>query len=268
MRQINDFERLILGRIKTYYDRGITPNLASVIDPQLTNKDIFLDFVNNNVEIRADYNLYTQGTLIDEIKQLTLEIVVTVNLLRDLQSFGYISIFQEAPTPQNIRYGQLVVGNNYITSTMHDENIKKLLLDYSLKSIIVGQPLITFINNNFKTNDEINTERVNLQTAHDSAVNKRNLKIAVIALIISTVLSFWEIYNGTMEVKYGKMQVEQEQAVKLNDAQLKTLLKNSNKIIVKTIKTDSIENVITKHKKVNTETLEIPKKCKRIIIEF
>ena len=244
MRQINDFEKIILRRIKAYHDRGITPNLASIIDPQLSNKDIFLDFANNNVDIRADYNLYTQGTLINEINQLTLEIVVTVNLLQDLQKFGYISLFQDAPTPQNIRYGQLANGNHYITSTINDNNVKKLLLDFSLKSIIIGQPFMTFIDNNFKTNDEINTERTNLQATHDSAVNTRNLKIAVIALIISTSLNFWEIYNSTMEVQYGRMQIEQEQTVKLNNTQLKTLLNHYNKIINDTLK----------------QTIEIPQK--------
>ena len=223
MREINDFEKDILRRIIHYHNNGIVPNVASILDHRLENKDIFLDYQNNAAEIRADIQYYNQGTLVDEVRTLTLEIITVVNLLKDLQNHSYVSLFLEAPLPNNIRYGQLVNGNAFVSATIHDPNVKNLLLDYSLKSILVGQPLIDFVTNDYRTNEQVQADNEKAQALSDSRINKRNLYIAVVALVISTLLSFWEIYNGTQEIKYGKMQVEQEQNVRLNDNQQKSL---------------------------------------------
>ncbi|KAF2338029.1 hypothetical protein [Flavobacterium ginsenosidimutans] len=223
MREINNFEREILRRIIYYHNNGIVSNVASIIDYRLANKDIFLDYKNDLAEIRADMQFYNQGTLEDEVRILTLEIVTVVNLLKDLQNSSYVSLFLEAPLPIQIRYGQLVIGHAFVSATIHDPNIKSLLLDYSLKSILVGQPLVDFVDNDYKTNEQVQADRERAQVISDSKINKRNLYIAVGALVISTILSFWEIHIGIQEVKYGKMQVEQEQNVKLNDSQQKSL---------------------------------------------
>lgn len=222
MREINDFEKDLLRRIIHYHNNGIVSNVASILDHRLVNKDIFLDYQNNLTEIRADLQFYNQGTLIDEVRTLTIEIVSVVNLLKDLQNHSYVTLFFEAPLPNQIRYGQLVNGNTYVSATIHDPTVKTLLLNYSLKSILVGQPLIDFVNNDYRTNEQVQIDNEKAQTLADSRINKRNLYIAVVALVISTLLSFWEIYNGTQEVKYGKMQVEQEQNVRLNDTQQKS----------------------------------------------
>jgi hypothetical protein len=105
MREINNFEKDILRRIIHYHNNGIVSNVASILDHRLVNKDIFLDYQNNSAEIRADIQFYNQGTLIDEVRTLTLEIVTVVNLLKDLQNHSYVSLFLEAPLPNNINKG-------------------------------------------------------------------------------------------------------------------------------------------------------------------
>lgn len=256
MRQINNFEKGILRRIIHYHNNGIIPNLCSVIDPRLANKDIYLDFVAGTAEIRADVQFYNAGTLIDEVRGLTLEIVTAVNLLRDLQNNSYVTLFLEAPLPNNIRYGQLVTGNAFIPATINDPTVTSLLLDYSLKSILVGQPLIDFVNNDFRTDEKVQADEEKVQTIHESSVNRRNLNIAVIALVLSTLLTFWEIYNGTQEVKYGKMQVEQEQNVKLNESQqhaIENKLDENKKILEQT------KEVLQEIKKIETVKMQTPK---------
>lgn len=247
MRQINNFEKEILRVIIQYHNRGIIANLASVIDPRLSNKDIYIDFVAGTAEIRADFQFYTQGTLIDEVRGLTLEIVTTVNLLRDLQNNSYITLFLEAPLPKNARYGQLETGNRYVSAAINDPTVTSLLLDYSFKSILVGQPLIDFVKNYFRTDEKVQADQEKVQAVHESSINRRNLNIAVIALVISTLLTFWEIYNETQEVKYGKKQVEQEQNVKLNE-----------------IQQQAIENKLDENKKMLEQTKEVLQEIKKI----
>ena len=92
---------------------------------------------------------------------------------------------------------------------------------------------------------------------HDSSVNGRNLIIAVIALVFSTLLAFWEIYNGTQEVKYGRMQVEQEQNVRLNDSQQQAI---ENKLDESKIILEQARDILQELKKleaVKTKTLNL-----------
>lgn len=254
MRQINDFEKAILRAIIQYHDNGIIPNLSSVIYPRLVNKDIYLNFDARTVEIRADTVFYNLGTITEEVRSITFEIVTAVNLLRDLQNNGYVTLFRESTWLGNIRYGQLVQGNSFIPATINDPDVTSLLLDYSLKSILVGQPLIDFVNNEFRTAEKVQADEEKAQALHDSSVNKRNLNIALIALILSTLLTIWEIYNGTQEVKYGRMQVEQEQNVKLNDSQQLTIENklDESKIILK--QTKDILQEIKKLETAKTQT--------------
>ncbi|MHC1733829.1 MAG: hypothetical protein AB9888_17595 [Bacteroidales bacterium] len=239
MRQINDFEKDILKRIVNYYNRGIVPNLASVIDPYLANKDIHLDFVANTAEIRADIQYYNQGTLIDEVRSLTLRIVTAVTLLKYLQDNGFLTIFNEATQQQNQeRYGQLIQGQNFVTATIPDTNVKNLLLDYSLKSILVSQALIDFVANDFRTKEQVESDR-------DNSINKRNLSIAVIALVASTIIGIGGLLYSRQEDKYGRLQVEQEQKVKLNKVQydnLKNQIDSTNLILKQTnVKLDELK---------------------------
>lgn len=234
MRQINDFEKAILRSIIRYHDDAIIPNLGSLIYSRLENKNIFLDFEAGTAEIRIDVDLYDQGILLDEVRALTLVVVSAVNLLRDLQSNSYVTLFLETPLPEMIEYGQLVSGNVYVSAPIYDPTITSLLLDYSLKSILVGQPLIDFVKNDFRTDEKVQADANTDQALQDSSVNRRNLNLAVIALGLSTLLTIWEICNGTQEVKYGRMQVEQEQNVKLNETQQRAIesrLDESKKIL-------------------------------------
>lgn len=130
-----------------------------------------------------------------------------------------------------IAYGQLPIAEGSVHSDINDPVTTSLLLDYSFKSILVGQPLIDFVNNNFRTHEQIQTSRENF-------TNRRNLQLALIALVASTIMSFGENFNGCREVKYAKLQVEQEQTVRLNNNQV--LFLDSNFQINKT----SLDSVI------------------------
>lgn len=210
MRELNDFEKDILRRIIHFHNNGIILDFASALDHRLVDKAIYMDYRNFSVEIQADAALYTEGILIEQVRTLTAEIVVMVNLLKDLEDHGYLSLFLETGLPPTFRYGQLVHGNEYITAPIYDPNIKDKLLDYSLKSILVGQPLIEFVNNKFLTNAQVRDNQSKAQMITDSRTNKRNLYIAVVALVISTLLSISQIYGNKHEAKHKKRPCRQE----------------------------------------------------------
>src|SRR5580698_4033911 len=106
MRALNDFEKEILRKIIRDRDINSVTCFANIMDSQLEDIDIYLDHANKNVEIRADRQLYNQGTLLDIVREISLEIIITVNLLKYLQENGYIAMFHDAPNTES-RFGQL-----------------------------------------------------------------------------------------------------------------------------------------------------------------
>ncbi len=175
MRAINNFERSIINRILQYHESGITPNIASVIDPLLHDKDIVLDYQNKSVELKADIQFYNQGNITDVVRQITAELVTTVNLLDYLEKNGYVTTYLESSTTGQQRFGQLVQGHNFVNYNFVDPKLIDLLLDYSLKTILVGQSLIDFAKDGYQSKEDLN--------------NRRNIKIALISLIITATLS-------------------------------------------------------------------------------
>jgi hypothetical protein len=219
MKEFNQFEKEIINRIIADYKKGTVPKLISILNPELENKDIYLDFEEETAIIKADINFYSDKTSVEEARKLIAKIVTTVHLLKYLQNEGYLILYNEAVVQGKFfYYGQLIQGNHSHKFPINDLDVKDLLIDYSRKIILVGQPLIEFVKNDFKTEEQIRANK-------ESKTNSRNLSIALIALIVSVFLGvigiFVGIYYGSQEVKYSKVQIEQEQNVKLNDNQLK-----------------------------------------------
>lgn len=126
-------------------------------------------------------------------------------MLEELEKFGYVLTFLEAKPNNPIIFGLFVRGNTPVLFDLVDKRIIDLLLDYSVKTIIVRPSLRAYVTNNFKTDEEIKEEQERISQVEDLRINKRNLKIVMWALIISIVLGINEIYLGYQGVKYGKI---------------------------------------------------------------
>lgn len=86
-----------------------------LIRANLKDKDIALDFQNRTAELRADIQYFHQGQLISVAKEVTVELVTSVNLINDLEKNGYIVTLLEAKAEGQHRYGQLIQNNQYVT---------------------------------------------------------------------------------------------------------------------------------------------------------
>ncbi|MGY8887091.1 MAG: hypothetical protein ACKVGT_09750 [Flavobacteriales bacterium] len=243
MRTLNEFEKSIVRRISDFHNKGIVSNYASIIDHRLQNIDITLDFTNRTVELKADVQFYNQGTLIDVVQQLTYELVTTVNLLQDLENNGYVTTFLQAPNNGQQRYGRLVVGNQSISYQFVDTDLVNLLFDYSFKSILVGQPLVDYVNNEFRTNEEVS--------------QSRNLRIAVYSLIASVILSAIGLYFSYKGLEDKPVEIDKKSLkefkvpIEKTNSQLEVIeqeITNSKTDIIQVIQQDTLKTIEIKKK--------------------
>jgi hypothetical protein len=210
MRKLNAFEKSIINRIVVYHKQGILSNYASIIDHLLQNKDIVLDYQNRTAELHADMQFYQEGQLATVIVEISIELAITTNLLRDLEQNGYVTTLLEVPINGQRRYGQLIEGNTFISYGFVDPRFVDLLLDYSFKSIIVGQSLLDFVKNGYQTNDE--------------KTNKRKLIVAVVALVVSTILNLVSLsYNIYSRAEVKHSQRKAEESIKIDNLQYDTI---------------------------------------------
>jgi hypothetical protein len=97
-----------------------------------------------------------------------------------------------------------VEGKSYTPQEIIDENIKKSLINYSQKTIIISETLREYVRNDFKTPEQIRHDenlkiaKQNLEVAHESIKKVKkglcfsmiSIVIAIIAIITSIYLSF------------------------------------------------------------------------------
>lgn len=176
--------------------------LANVVDQELNNTDVYLDYANNHVEYRFDQNLYNQNPtqFMDFAREFSWRMMRYINLLRDLEKEGMLFMFQESPNVNNSRFGRLFNGNMYISSSINDQEAIGSFLKFSKKTILINQSLIDFEKNNFKTESD-------LKHIESIEYSKKNLALADKSLkssLESLELASQSLESGNGALKYSR----------------------------------------------------------------
>lgn len=165
--------------------------LANIIDRELNNVDIYLDYSNNLVEYRFDKILYDKDP--DEFmffaRDFSWKIMRYVNLLKDLEKVGMLFLYQESPNRGNSRFGRLINNNPFIKSDLNDINAINSIIEYSKKTILINESLVKYVNDGFKTEED-------LKHIESIKYSEKNLKVANESLESS--LTSLEIANKSL----------------------------------------------------------------------
>lgn len=181
MRKLSEEEKIFTRELLRISSISYNVYLSNIVDKELNNIDIFLDYQNQKVEFRFDQNMYQQNpsNFISFTRDFSWKMIRYFNLLRDLEKYGMLFLLQESPTKMNLRFGRLVTGQTFISSSLNDIDIIKLILDYSLKTILINQSLREYVENDFKTEEDIK-HRQNI------GISEENLRIANDSLEIAS----------------------------------------------------------------------------------
>lgn len=163
MRALNSFEKDIIRRIVEQNHRDI----VTLLNPYMLDKDIALDYTTRTAIVHFDQDIYLPNNhygsnrLIDEVLKISDIIISIVGILDYLRQNYYLKLIQGAETPSPPQFGRLIQGHKSITYQIYDKEITELLLINAFKTIKVEQSLFDFVNDNFRTKDEIrHTENI------------------------------------------------------------------------------------------------------------
>jgi hypothetical protein len=150
MREFSEFEKELIRRINSR-DGNMLPNL---IDPYLRDVSISIS------QTEKCTILFQEGTILnleieDRVFEIESIIIQSVNLIKLLEDKGYLFTIKRGGVTYPFKYGTAAENWNTISYDFPDERISQLLANYSIKELFVTPELNVFVENNFKTREEI-----------------------------------------------------------------------------------------------------------------
>lgn len=221
MKTLVNEEKYLLKEIVTRWKRGQTVCLADILDKFLVDIDIKIDYNKNTVELLFDQEKISD---LNRLPQLASEkawlLMRFVLLIKYYQGLDYMFLYQESRLTDPVnRFGQLLQGRKTISYHLTDTTILNCVLDYSYKTIVIGQILIDFVENNFRTREQIRHEEnlilaeKNLSISHGNLFeSKRGVKRSTIAIIVSVVVGLISLFTSIiLSVTQSKVELKSEQ---------------------------------------------------------
>jgi hypothetical protein len=156
MISISDKEKQFLQSILSASKVSEDVQFNQLVEGYLPNMDVFLDFKAGSVEFRFDQQAYASTSQLAQVaKETSWTFLKFIRLLTYLEKSNYLYLYKEPLIQPNAYYGQLPNKKSHVSFAIYDPEVKNLLLEYSYRSIVVGQALVDFVNNDFKTDHQI-----------------------------------------------------------------------------------------------------------------
>lgn len=258
---LSDLEKDFLKRIVDLSERTHDMFLGNLLDRDLQNIDVYLDRQGNIAEFRFDQQFFPADTdFVYKVREMSWTFMKLVKLLKYLESENYLYLYQESAPNNTSRFGQLIQSNPYISYQIYDPDIKRLLIDYSHRTIVVGQTVIDYVKNNYQTLEQIrHTENIhiaeqNLKVANESidkaeigiTQSKKSIKTATWAIIISIILgliSIWTSFYLAEKQSETPITIEKTQyeSIKQDIKSIDSTIQNMK--IVDTLKTEIVNEI-------------------------
>ena len=202
MRKLSEGEKSFINELIRVSENSHDVFLANIIDRELNNVDVYLDYISNIVDYRFDQNLYNNdpNQFIYYVREFTWKMRQYIQLLIDLEKNGMLFLFQESPNVANSRFGRLISGNQFIPSRINDLETTKLIIDYAKKTIIINESLKHFAKNDFRTDEEIRYEEEKETSIKSLKTAKNTLYITICALILTMITSLLQIFSSNNDV--------------------------------------------------------------------
>lgn len=258
---LSDLEKEFLKRIVDLSERTHDMFLGNLLDKDLRNIDVYLDRQRNIAEFRFDQQFFPADTnFVYKVREMSWTFMKLVKLLKYLEGENYLYLYQESEPENTSRFGQLIQSNPYITYQIYDPDIKKLLIDYAHRTIIVGQTVIDYVKNNYQTLEQIRhienkqIAEQNLKVANDSIdkaeigiiQSKKSVKTATWAIIVSIALgliSIWTSFYLSEKQSKNPITIEKTQFESLKH-DIKSIDSTiTNLKIVDTLKTEIVNEI-------------------------
>ncbi|MGN8059716.1 hypothetical protein ACTJKN_25795 [Pedobacter sp. 22163] len=213
MRQFSSEEQHITKIIS----EGKETNVQTLLDKKLLGVRISLDRTAKTHDllfqiVQRPISPPEFQALVERVGQLTLDIIITVNLLKMLADEHYIILVERTNIiPTKFEFGQGASNAASVKYKFADENVGGLLLDYASKEIITTPELTRFVEQGFIARDE---QRFQLQIATATnalKISKRAFRLSIAAISLTFLGMCINLFFNIRSYMSSGIKIKQEQ---------------------------------------------------------
>lgn len=198
MRKLSPEEKRFIEKLVELSTRTQNVYLGNIIDDELSDIDIYIDYNLDKAWFRFDRAIYDYNP--NEFFILTRDFSWKfrryIQLLADLEKENMLFLYQESPLrDNNKRFGRLIKDRDFIPYEISDDKTVKSLIAYSLKTIITNESLNHFVKNGFKTDEEVRFLQEKEGAEKNLRVAKNTLYVTLVALFLTITTSLIQIFT-------------------------------------------------------------------------
>lgn len=151
MRNFSNIEKEIIKTIQS--KKG--GMFAGILIPYLKNITIYVDTREKFARLQTPIDIDEAVDRVTLIEDTTVLILQAVNIIKMLEDKGYIFTYRSGLFANPTVYGQTMFDTKFSTQLFADERLSTLLGEYSTKQIFVTPELDYFVDQNFKTREQL-----------------------------------------------------------------------------------------------------------------
>ncbi|OKL39979.1 hypothetical protein [Pontibacter flavimaris] len=291
MREFDEVEKQILRKIKRYKESGITINFSAILDDfykdralkiRRDTKESWILFSNSKFG-KFDSNIgawIPKDEMIKGVAPSTEILIKIIFLLNYLEKNGFIFLYDFAGSDEKVSiFPTLDSSPRPHPFPISDKKLTELLIEYFYKEVYISQSIVTLVNNDFKTKDEIQHDEA-IKLANDSLIvgrdsikiGKQSIKVGKDSIKTANKAITVSIVVGALSVLLSGYSIyltyaNSGQPLDLNPEQVKSVENKITEVSDKLNRLDSISQntrttVIKLDSLITTSKPNIPLKAK------
>lgn len=233
MRKLSEEEKAFTSELVRLSKSSYNVFISNVVDRELNNIDVFLNYKNKEIEYRFDQIMYDKNPadFLVFVRDFSWKMIKYFHLLTYFEKNGMLFLYQEGPIQSSSRFGRLIKNNEYVTHLLNDPDAVDLILEYSRKTILINHSLLEYVEQGFITEEDtkhqqsIQLSEENLRVANESlAASEKSLKASEKSLHkanVTIVITIGIFFIGTLINLYIAFRTPEP--IKLNPYQMRDL---------------------------------------------
>jgi len=200
MRSFSDYEKELIKRIVDLNKLGHLNTLANIIKHDLPDEYYIAVNSAKDVKIKVNKVFLEQNPSLEQVKNI--DDCVTTTLLTIITLFEYLAserlAFLFGDTGLD-KLGMYVEGGDYDTFEFIDNDVMNLMFIYTRKKIFVSETLICLVDNDFKSVEQIHSEKSYAVSDKSLGITKTGVYVSIGALVVSILAFGVSVYTFTIQ---------------------------------------------------------------------
>jgi hypothetical protein len=221
MREFDDFEKKTIRKLKSFKEKGVNLNFLSLLDDFLNDKGVEITRSTKEGWIYFDVNKFAyydssintwipKVELTQEVASTTEIIIKTIFLLDYLEKNGLVFLYDLVQKDKDVEsFPEIKISPHPLRLVISEKKVVELLIIFFHKEVVISQSIITLVNNDFLTKEEIQHSETIEYANRSLLTGEKSIKVANRAINISIALGLISVLLSLYSIVLNKQEIDQ-----------------------------------------------------------